>query len=243
METVDVFDGGTASVCWLPTAQLSMCETAFATQRRFLALYLRSLWGRDFMLTTLPRIVRPRLASNTLYFPEHVRGSDVFANKRLYQAMAMHLAAHEVYGKRAFKNVDQFDYEARTIIEWIEDARVEQNVMHSFPGIRKQWLPFLMSLRTLPLQGVPGNLLLQLQYALFDKRYVMSDVRLAAWARRFHECIMFNRYNSALSINLGYELRDILYQCGVGGDISLLKAMLKPAYRDDGDCLWRVHCG
>ncbi len=216
-------------------------ETPFVTQRRLISLYLRSIWGREFNLDTLPHTRTGKIANGVLYFPNVVSSQNESDNKALYRAMAAHMAAHLVYGQRMphcishgiSQDGDTLDPVLNALIEWVEDARVEQSAMHFFPGIEKQWEGFLPTrMNAYPADSVE-RLLLSIQCAMFNKNYTVDDAALAGWVSRFHQVIIFNRYNESVSIVLARELYALLTARSAAMDVHMLNSMQFP-YRDAG---------
>lgn len=211
--------------------------TSFKSQKRFIALYLRSVWGCGFSLDTLPQVTQSRLLNGVLYFPEETSSQDVAANKSLYRAMALHISAHCVYGSNWSLANEELDPALRTLIGWVEDARVEQAAMHFSPRIEKQLREFVVP-SSLSFDSDVESLLQQLQRAMFDKGYVLHDEALAAWVSHFHQVISFDWHNASVSVQLGRELYALIStRIDRIGLHRLLKKFQLP-YRDDGVCLF-----
>ncbi len=214
-------------------------NTPFASQKRFLSLYLRSNWGSTFILDCEAGIKQPRLVNGVLYFPEVISSSDVNSNKHLYRAMAIHLAVHLEYSQN-LPALSDYDPVMRALISWVEDARVEQSAMHFIPGIEKQLCEFMIPESQQWVEDSPEFLLHELQQAMFDKRYMMSNEALAEWADRFHQVIVFNRVNSAVSVLLAHELYEIICQRMSGEEMCNALVSVQPKYRDDSSHLFRL---
>lgn len=212
-------------------------EIRFATQKRRISLYLRSLWGRNFHLEALPKGGQAQLRHGVLYLPESICAGDADRAITLYRAMAIHMASHLVYTQNWPGSDPGFTPLQRHLIELVEDARVEQNTIHHYPGIKKLWSDF-MTPSPQRHEPTPAELILQrIPLALHDRHHPVADDEISAWIGRFHETILFNRDNAAVSIGLGLELHDIIAERHELNDLRS-QGLARLPYRDDGAYLW-----
>lgn len=212
-------------------------QLPLSNQKRRLSLLLRSLWGRGFTLKELPDARQPQLRHGVLCLPAHICCSDDAHGIALYRAMALHMAAHLTYTQNWSHRDTDFTPMQQYLIEMVEDARVEQNIIHYYPGFKKLWSYFITASSTRPITHSIEPLLKQITQTLLNKNSKIDDEEISAWTTRFHQSIIFNRNNSSLSVQLGIELHNILAARKALHGIELKKLPRLP-YRDGGFFLW-----
>lgn len=115
-------------------------------QRR-LTIYLRALWGRDFMLVPTAgdfeqRMgLRPFAADHKLYLPDALDDWRGIPGLDLYRAQAAHLAAHFAAMKNPITAEGLVSLQM-ACIGLIEDARAEELAIARFPKLRRFWARF-----------------------------------------------------------------------------------------------------
>jgi hypothetical protein len=115
-------------------------------QRR-LAMYLRALWGRDFVLVPTAGDfetragLRPFAAGHILHLPDALDDWNGLPGLDLYRAQAAHLAAH-LGSLRAPIPAEGLNALQRACIGLVEDARAEALAIARFPNLRRLWAPF-----------------------------------------------------------------------------------------------------
>lgn len=115
-------------------------------QRR-LTMYLRALWGRDFMLVPTAGDfetrtgLRPFVADHMLHLPDALDDWQGIAGLDLYRAQAAHLAAH-LAALRAPILAEGLNNLQLACIGLIEDARAEALAIARFPNLRHLWARF-----------------------------------------------------------------------------------------------------
>ncbi|MBE2275617.1 MAG: nitric oxide reductase activation protein NorD [Rhodobacteraceae bacterium] len=115
-------------------------------QRR-LGMYLRALWGRDFMLVPTAGDfegragLRPFVADHMLHLPDALDDWQDRAAVDLYRAQAAHLAAH-LAALQAPIPAEATNALQRSCIGLIEDARAEALAIARFPNLRSLWSRF-----------------------------------------------------------------------------------------------------
>ena len=117
--------------------------TLFVDVQRRLSMYLRALWGRDFLL--LPSAgehdPRPHVAGFGLYLPDALDDWQGHPALDLYRAQAAHLAAHIAAIRAPFQG-EGLTMLQSLCIGLIEDARAEALAIRRFPRLRDLWAQF-----------------------------------------------------------------------------------------------------
>ncbi len=115
-------------------------------QRR-LGMYLRALWGRDFMLVPTAGDfetragLRPFVADHMLHLPDALDDWQGCAALDLYRAQVAHLAAHLAVLTAPIP-AEATNALQRSCIGLIEDARAEALAIARFPNLRALWARF-----------------------------------------------------------------------------------------------------
>lgn len=115
-------------------------------QRR-LSMYLRALWGRDFMLVPTAGDfeqrtgLRPFAAEHKLHLPDAIDDWHGLPGLDLYRAQAAHLAAHFATLKSPISAEGLVSLQM-ACIGLIEDARAEELAIAKFPKLRAFWARF-----------------------------------------------------------------------------------------------------
>lgn len=118
-------------------------------QRR-LGMYLRALWGRDFVLVPTAGDfesrtgLRPFVSDHVLHLPDALDDWQGHAGLDLYRAQVAHLAAHLAVMTAAIP-AEGLNALQRQCIALIEDARAESLALENFPNLRSLWLKFHQS--------------------------------------------------------------------------------------------------
>ncbi|WP_407275382.1 nitric oxide reductase activation protein NorD [Halothiobacillus sp. DCM-1] len=121
----------------------------FVDVQRRLVMYLRALWGRDFLLRPTSGDFetrtgyKPFLDELFINLPDafddfKVEGEEPVGGLLLYRAAAAHAAAHRLYSQRD-PLADQTDPLQRLVLGALEDARVELLASEDFPGLVPLW--------------------------------------------------------------------------------------------------------
>lgn len=115
-------------------------------QRR-LGMYLRALWGRDFVLVPTAGDfetragLRPFVADHALHLPDALDDWQGLPGLDLYRAQAAHLAAH-LAALTAPIPAEGLNGLQTACVGLIEDARAETLAIRRFPNLRRLWAPF-----------------------------------------------------------------------------------------------------
>ena len=115
-------------------------------QRR-LGMYLRALWGRDFVLVPTAGDfetragLRPFVTDQALHLPDALDDWQGLPALDLYRAQAAHLAAH-LAALRAPIPAEGLNGLQLACVGLVEDARAETLAIRRFPNLRRLWLPF-----------------------------------------------------------------------------------------------------
>lgn len=220
--------------------------TLFVDVQRRINMYLRALWGRDFLM----RPTSGDFESRTGYRP-YVEGffmhlPDAFddvpqdrsadgegvSGLSVYRAAAAHAAAHVMHTTVQFQD-RQYSILQRTLIGMVEDARVESLAIARFPGLGVLWWRFHTA------SAADGDeapaLFARLARALLDPDYVDPHPWIAQAQTDFFE--MAPRWGEEeMARELGLRL---------SGEHARLKLpfspsadLLGPVYRDDNRYIW-----
>ena len=121
--------------------------TLFVDVQRRLGMYLRALWGRDFVLAPTAQDfdsrdgARPYVEGYTLHVPDALDDWQGRPALDLYRAQLAHLAAHLAALKSAHQ-AEGLNALQMTCIGLIEDARAEALAMARLPRLRDLWAGF-----------------------------------------------------------------------------------------------------
>lgn len=222
--------------------------TLFIDQQRKLNLYLRAFWARDFFLR--PAAVeggqfRPYVSGGALYLPDAVDDLPGVSGAELYRAMAAHLAAHIVYTRKPLSERGLSPAQ-RFFIGLVEDARVEYCAIREFPGLAALWrrlhcgVDGCSSRPAAPEVEHPGLALLETAaLGLLDRHARIADEDVAAFVDDFHARVAAGCDDSAISMELGLVLFDLLQARQAVPSLRTLEA-LRIAYRDDNRLIWQA---
>ncbi|MEC9310139.1 MAG: VWA domain-containing protein, partial [Pseudomonadota bacterium] len=121
--------------------------TLLVDVQRRLMMYLRALWGRDFMLTPTAGDfedrtgLRPYYETYSLHLPDALDDWQDQAALDLYRAQAAHLAAHLACLRKPIQG-EGLNALQSAMIGLIEDARAEALAIARLPRLRDLWAPF-----------------------------------------------------------------------------------------------------
>ncbi len=199
-------------------------------QRR-LSMYLRALWGRDFMLVPTAgdfetrNGLRPFAEEHKLHLPDALDTWQSIPGLDLYRAQAAHLAAHYA-AMRSPIFADGFVSLQMACIGLIEDARVEELAIARFPNLRDFWARF----HTKTADGTAGQFD-RIARALIDPEQPVDD-DLSIWIQsQFRHMTMADpRAARDLGLALADRLQTVPYS--PYGDIPSCP------YRCDNRIIW-----
>ncbi|MDH5396137.1 MAG: hypothetical protein OEW97_07660, partial [Gammaproteobacteria bacterium] len=202
--------------------------------KRSIELYLRALWNKGFSLQFSKNdntVLYSYLAEHQIYLPEHVLINSRHSN--YYRAAATHISAHIKYSQQAFE-VKELNLLQRSIIDLIEDLRVELLAIEKFPGLRKIWLEFHVMQQVSPDSAL--NLVKRLSRSVLDPTY--HDPH--QWVIKGKKLIQKNLHrlkDQSLSLELGLSLANDLGQMRLPLNSGRYENAL--LYRDDNRHLWQ----
>lgn len=249
---------GLASPDALAVLQQERKGTLLVDVQRRLNMYLRALWGRDFVLRPTAgdyeqrQGLRPFIDQMVIHLadayddvPAHpTRDGTAEATAapvsalELYRAAAAHCAAHLVFGQTALDDSGLTPLQ-RALVEAVEDARVEALAIARFPGLAALWV----RLQPQPLAEPAncGDLLHRLVCAWLEPAHAdphpWVQQGLAAWAA------WPDRDDAQRSLSTGLELAASLeHWCQQQGwaPFSARQDALRAPYRDDNRYLWQA---
>ncbi|MEP4544505.1 MAG: VWA domain-containing protein [Paracoccaceae bacterium] len=199
-------------------------------QRR-LSMYLRALWGRDFMLVPTAGDfeqrtgLRPFAAEHKLHLPDAVDDWQDIPGLDLFRAQAAHLAAHFA-AMKAPLSAEGLVSMQMVCIGLIEDARIEELAIERFPKLRGIWARF----HTETAAGMAGHFD-RIARALITPDQPAED-KIAAWAQS--QFARMDLSDPQAARTLGTALADKLH----GIPYSLHNDIPSCPYRCDNRILW-----
>lgn len=150
----------------------------FVDVQRRLVMYLRALWGRDFLLRPTSgdfetrEGYQPYIEQYFIHLPDAFddwtsSAGETIPGLELYRASAAHAAAHQVHSRwrPEYEHLDRLE---QTVLGLLEDARVEQLAQRDFPGLKTLWRNLLPAVPTSD-SGRIGALLDRCALALLDR--------------------------------------------------------------------------
>ncbi|TCO74262.1 nitric oxide reductase activation protein NorD [Rhodovulum euryhalinum] len=206
--------------------------TLFVDIHRRIGMYLRALWGRDFLMRPTAgdfesrEGARPFIADYFLHLPDAFDDWNGVPGLDLYRAAAAHAAAHVVATTKAIPG-DELNALQQACVGLIEDARIEALAIARFPGLRDLWRRFHMP-------GDDGSMSAQfdrIALALLDPAAALDDP-VALWARDAFTAA--NLSDAAMSRDLGLQLAHRLRE----RPYSAWRDGQRAPYRDDNRYIW-----
>ena len=220
----------------------------FVDVQRRLVMYLRALWGRDFLLRPTSgdfesrEGYRPFIEGPFINLPDAFddfvdRNDETVDGVNLYRAAAAHCAAHIIYST--------FDPESekasalqKAFIGVIEDARVEQLAGADFPGLGPLWnriTTIAVNRHDVETEDRVGPLLDRIARALLDRDYA-DDHPLVRQAREGFEDVKADRRDFERVRALGLALAERAGELGLA--FSPSRDVTSIPYRDDNRLLF-----
>ncbi|RBO52436.1 VWA domain-containing protein [Rhodovulum sp. BSW8] len=206
--------------------------TLFVDIHRRIGMYLRALWGRDFLMRPTAgdfearEGIRPHIADYFLHLPDAYDDWEGVPGLDLYRAAAAHAAAHVAATTAPLKG-DELNALQRAAIGLIEDARVEALAIARFPRLRDLWLRFHRPAQDGSMTARFGRIAL----ALLDPDAATGD-EIADWARAAFAGADLGtaRTSFDLGLQLAHRLRNEPYSAWRDGQAA--------PYRDDNRYIW-----
>ncbi|WP_297463074.1 VWA domain-containing protein [Ferrovum sp.] len=215
--------------------------TLFIDVQRRIGMYLRALWGRDFFMRPTSgdfeqrEGYRPYIEGYLIHLPDAYDDLESPSGRtdgvELYRAACAHAAAHQMYTK------EPLSAEALTPLQMmaigvVEDARVEQMAIHSFPGLAPLWRKLHHA--TPDQNASVSDYLNRIARALLDPDYADPDPLIAKARSLFAGQV--NRLSSnQLAWDIGVTLAHDLMQMQLP---FVHTEVLSALYRDDNRYLW-----
>ena len=201
-----------------------------------LTAYTTAVWGDVALLRAAPGTADPNprasLSGRVMLLPATVDADDAAGARRVYLATVAHAACHLAVTPVRHK-VGQLKPMQVTLVNLIEDARVEALAMQALPGLRGLWAPFHRAAPAGP--RTAPNLMARLSRSLFDPDHPDPDGFVAKGAALFAEAAP-QLHDPAISLQIGRTLGHDLGQMRV--QFNWRDYVIEPAYRDDGAHLW-----
>ncbi|RMD50225.1 MAG: VWA domain-containing protein [Alphaproteobacteria bacterium] len=205
--------------------------TLLVDVQRRLGMYLRALWGRDYLLVPTAgdfetrEGLRPWVEGWMMHLPDALDDWDGLPALDLYRAQVAHLAAH-LAALRGPIDAEGLSALQMTAIGLIEDARAEALAIRRFPNLRRLWAPFHR--RTAP--GTAG-VFDRIARALLDPGAPAED-ELSAWAQERFRALDLEDQEAAR--DLGLALADRMWTL----PFSAHRDRPSCPYRCDNRVLW-----
>jgi nitric oxide reductase NorD protein len=213
-------------------------SVGFAEIEVELKAFVTALWGGSPLLRSFaadnghaPQR-RASIAGPLIRLPETYRGVRGEAARALFRAAAAHAQAHLVLGGPRFP-VGTLKPLQISLVNLIEDARIETLAIRQLPGLRRLWGPYHVATAS----GVVAapTLLARLARALFDPDYADDD-SFVAKGREMFAARELRLDDPAISREIGMLLGNDLGQMRV--QFNAKTYVVEPVYRDDGLGLW-----
>ncbi|HDR29876.1 nitric oxide reductase activation protein NorD [Rhodovulum sp.] len=206
--------------------------TLFVDIHRRIGMYLRALWGRDFLMRPTAgdfesrEGARPFIADWFLHLPDAYDDWNGVPGLDLYRAAAAHAAAHVATTTKAIPG-DELSALQQACVGLIEDARVESLAIARFPRLRDLWRRFHAPAS----DGSMGAQFDRIALALLDPDWATADP-VAAWARDAFAAADLSdaRISRDLGLELAHRLRERPY--------SAWRDVQGAPYRDDNRYIW-----
>ena len=212
--------------------------TLFSHVKRRLQLYLRALWGHEWIMHPKAKKDlaihnhRPFIDEQTIYLPDAYGGKKIGPGAELYRAAAAHAAAHLTFTRARFK-VGNYKPIKIAVVSMLEDARVEALAVREFPGLRNIWKTWHSA--TPELGGTFVELISRLSRALLDPDYE-DDHPWVARGRRMWAESQARLGDQNLSIELANPLANDIGQTRL--QFNYKSYVVQPPYRDDHSFMW-----
>lgn len=229
---------GLASAESLAILQQERRGTLFVDVQRRIGMYLRALFGRDFVIRPTAGDFesrsgyRPSIEEFLIHVPDAYDDAGDVGGLDIYRAACVHAAAHIAY------TTDRMVSEGLTALQMaaigvIEDARIEALAMQSFPNLRVLWSR--LHVATPAQSSTVGDYLDRVARALLDPSYCDEHALVAGMRARF-EAARKDLRNNSLSRDIGLalaaELASLPIHYRAASDI------LSTPYRDDNRHVW-----
>ncbi len=212
--------------------------TLFSSVNRRLQLYLRALWGHEWIMHPKAKKDlaihnhRPFIDGETIYLPDAYGGKKIGPGAELYRAAVAHAAAHLTFTRARFK-VGNYKPIKIVVVSMLEDARVEALAIREFPGLRNLWKAWHTA--TPALGGTFVELVARLSRTLLDPDYI-DDHPWVARGRRMWAESQARLDDQNLSVELANPLANDIGQTRL--QFNYKTYVVQPPYRDDHSFMW-----
>jgi nitric oxide reductase NorD protein len=212
--------------------------TLFSHVNRRLQLYLRALWGHEWIMHPKAKKDlaihnhRPFIDEQTIYLPDAYGGKKIGPGTELYRAAAAHASAHLTFTRARFK-VGKYKPIKIAVVSMLEDARVEALAIREFPGLRNIWKAWHTA--TPELGGTFVELITRTSRALLDPDYEDNH----PWVARARQMWVENLArldDQNLSVELANPLANDIGQTRL--QFNYKTYVVQPPYRDDHSFMW-----
>ena len=212
--------------------------TLFSHVHRRLQLYLRALWGHEWIMHPKAKKDlaihnhRPFIDAETIYLPDAYGGKKIGPGAELYRAAAAHAAAHLTFTRARFK-AGNYKPIKIVVVSMLEDARVEALAIREFPGLRNIWKTWHVAAPELG--GTFVELTARLSRALLDPDYADDH----PWVVRGRSMWAENQArldDQNLSVELANPLANDIGQTRL--QFNYKTYVVQPPYRDDHSFMW-----
>jgi len=204
--------------------------------KRGIEFYLRALWNKDFNLESLEdseTISYGYVLSSKLVMPASISSNQYTLD--YYHAVATHISAHFMFGNEPY-DVGDLNLMQTSMIDLIEDLRVEILAINTYPGLRKCWLNFHTKIDEVETSA--KSLMKRLSRSVLDQEYQDSSL----WVQKGKKLLTVNIFKLQqinFSRDLGLRLANDLGQMRLPLNSGRQEQLI--AYRDDNRHLWFEH--
>ncbi|MCX7945937.1 MAG: hypothetical protein N2557_03070 [Hydrogenophilus sp.] len=218
----------------------------FVDVRRKLVLYLRALWGRDFLLRPTAADfesregARPYIEHHVVHVPDAYDDWEGVDGLSLYRAALNHAAAHLVFSTEPYREEELTPLE-RAAVGVLEDARVERLAAARFPRLAEEWRRLIAAgvrlwgeegERPLPVGAQLDRLALALAEGGGGEEWITTVCQ--EWERVWQE---EESASPTAVVTLAKKTAALLGEIGVA-EIRSHSLQSKIVYRDDNRFLW-----
>ncbi|TCP60292.1 von Willebrand factor type A domain-containing protein [Rhodovulum bhavnagarense] len=206
--------------------------TLFVDIHRRIGMYLRALWGRDFLMRPTAgdfetrEGAKPYIAEFFLHLPDAYDDWNGEPGLDLYRAAAAHAAAHVALTTAAIPG-DELNALQQQCVGLIEDARIEALAIAQFPRLRDLWRKF----HAPSTDGTMGAQFDRIALGLLDPEAQIDDP-VVDWVRdAFAKADLSDAAMSReLGLHLAHQLRNRPF--------SAYRDVQGAPYRDDNRYIW-----
>ena len=205
----------------------------FSCFKRCIEFYLCALWGNEFTVESLENseaIPCGYLHTRKVCLPANI--SSELHKLDYFLAAATHISAHLEFGNEPY-DANDLNLMQRSMINLVEDLRVEILAANRYPGLQKCWTRFQNTVDNE--QNSAGSLMKRLSRSVLDESFHDSSLWVQKGKQLFYENIS-QLQQGDFAYQLGLKLANDLGQMRLPLNSGCYEQLI--AYRDDNRHLW-----